>query len=124
MTTFLAVATLLLFSPVGALPVSTPAQLKAMQAGEEAYRARRFEEAFKHFHKLATQGLPRAQTVLGMMYAYGEGLAQSPEKALRWYRSAARQGYSPALYSLGIAHLEGTLSLTPNKREALVWLIR
>ncbi len=95
-----------------------------MQAGVIAYQERRFREALEQFHDLAEQGLPRAQTTLGMMYAYGEGVPQDADEALHWYRTAAAQDFGPAQFSLGILYLDGGLGLTRSKTRAVGWLKR
>ena len=102
----------------------SPEQIEAMRSAVVAYQNRKFDVALKHFHELAREGLPRAQTALGMMYAYGEGVPQDSDEALHWYRTAAEQGYPPAEYNLGIMHLEGTLTVTRSKAKAAVWLKR
>ena len=102
----------------------SPEQIEAMRSAVVAYQNRKFDVALKLFHELAREGLPRAQTALGMMYAYGEGVPQDADEALHWYRTAAEQGYPPAEYNLGIMHLEGTLTLTRSKAKAAAWLKR
>lgn len=39
--------------------------------------------------RLAEQGDARAQSVLGVLYAYGEGVPQDLAEAAKWYREAA-----------------------------------
>lgn len=44
------------------------------------------------WQKVAEQGYAYAQYNLGIMYQYGQGVEQSNEKAVEWYRKAADQG--------------------------------
>jgi len=41
------------------------------------------------------------------MFYHGEGVAQSNEEALKWYRLAAAQGNADALYMLGVCYQHG-----------------
>lgn len=49
----------------------------------------------------ATQGDPDAQNRLGAAYAHGRGVPKDDGEAVKWYRLAAAQGYTPAQISLG-----------------------
>ena len=53
-------------------------------------------EAFDLYQRAATQGYAFAQRNLANLYRYGVGVEKDYDKALRWYRSAARQGDSQA----------------------------
>jgi tetratricopeptide (TPR) repeat protein len=55
--------------------------------------------------RLADQGDAKAQTYLGFMYEYGQGVAQDYAQAVMWYRKAADQGYAPA--QTGLGEIEG-----------------
>ena len=55
----------------------------------------------------ATQGDALAQYNLGLMYANGQGVAQSYAKAFEWYSKAANQGLAPAQYNLGVMYANG-----------------
>ncbi|MDE7136203.1 MAG: sel1 repeat family protein, partial [Muribaculaceae bacterium] len=45
------------------------------------------------FRKAAEHGHAEAQYNLGVMYIYGDGVAQNDTEAARWLRKAAAQGY-------------------------------
>ncbi|MEO8593490.1 MAG: tetratricopeptide repeat protein [Candidatus Solibacter sp.] len=55
----------------------------------------------------AQKGDAEAQVVLGIMYATGEGVAQSDAEAVRWYRKAADGGNAQAQTNLGTMFCEG-----------------
>ena len=94
---------------------------EAFALASAAYRQGRFTDAIQAFRALAEQGIPRAQTVLGIMYAFGEGVPQDRGEAARWYRQAADHGYPPAQFNLGLLYLEGN-PLPRSKRLATEWL--
>jgi hypothetical protein len=56
----------------------------------------------------ALAGDPEAQHDLGLRYAGGRGVPKDPERAAKWYRAAAEQGYGPAQGSLALAYYWGT----------------
>lgn len=53
---------------------------------------------------LAERGLAIAQFNLGLFYDEGLGVRQNLPLAIKWYRKAAKQGYSSALLNLGICY--------------------
>ena len=57
--------------------------------------------------KAAEQGDARAQTMLGVMYDNGEGVAEDDREAVRWYRKAAEQGLAEAQTMLGLMYDKG-----------------
>ena len=75
------------------------------------------------FRKLADQGHPWAQCVLGEAYADTQGAPHNDAEAAAWYRKAAAQGYSRAQYFLGRACANG-LGTPQNDPEALDWFTR
>lgn len=50
---------------------------------------------------------PRAQYMLGILYARGWGLPQDDALAVEWFTRAAGQGYGPARYHLGWMYHKG-----------------
>ena len=71
----------------------------------------------------AEQGDARAQSRLGNMYRYGEGVPQDDAEAVRWYRLAAEQGYASAQTRLGVMHFEGR-GVMQDFAEAARWYRR
>ena len=51
--------------------------------------------------KAAEQGNAMAQTILGAIYRYGNGVPQDYLQAASWYRKAAEQGLAEAQFNLG-----------------------
>ena len=101
----------------------TSEQAKAInfETASIAYRNKNYAAAYRDFSNLADTGDARAQTILGIMYTYGEGVHVDDEQAFYWYQKAAQQEYPPAQFNLGIILLKG--SGTPEeKRQARYWL--
>ena len=55
-----------------------------------------YAEAAKCYRKSADLGNADAEYSLGYMYAFGLGVRQDNEEALRWYRLAAANGHAKA----------------------------
>jgi len=62
-----------------------------------AYYRGDYETAFRLIAPLAEQGLPEAQFNMGLMFEMGQGVPQSADEAVKWYRMAAEQGNAKAL---------------------------
>lgn len=77
-------------------------------------------EAAKWFRRSASQGYPRSEYNLGMIYSRGEGVPKSTSEAVRWYRMAADQGYVRAQRKLGDFYAEGA-GVPKNDMQAYMW---
>ena len=55
-----------------------------------------YSKALYWYQKAADQGLAKAQTNLGFLYANGQGVPKNYAQAAIWYRKAADQGYAKA----------------------------
>ena len=101
---------------------SVPAQSE-YDKGSAAYKRGEYATALSVFMPLAESGDAKAQSILGMMYSYGEGLPVDDRESARWYRQAAEQNYSVAQYNLGMAYLEGK-GVKANTDDAIEWLTK
>jgi hypothetical protein len=77
-------------------------------------------EAVKWFQLSAAQGNVEAQTNLGSIYYYGQGVAQDYAEALKWYRLAAAQGHTFAQHNLGEMYRKGE-GVAQDYAEAVKW---
>jgi TPR repeat protein len=93
------------------------------EAASQAYRNNDYPAAFEAFSELARNGDARSQTVLAIMYKYGESTAIDLEQAFHWYLEAALQGYPPAQYNVGIMLIEG-VGVPADPEAAKEWLSR
>lgn len=81
-----------------------------LEDGEAAYQTRDYETALRLVRPLAeNEGDPKAQILMGKMYARGYGVAQDKAEALRWYTLAADQGDPDAIMNLGDQYQSGAV---------------
>lgn len=71
--------------------------------------------------KAAENGLPEAQFSLGWQYESGTKVDRDPERAFRFYESAARQGYTLAMSRLIRVFSEGELGKPRDDERAKYW---
>ncbi len=60
--------------------------------GMAAYNRGDYVPAIKVFRAMAAEGNAKAQSVLGVMYRRGQGVARSPARAFVWFSRAAARG--------------------------------
>ena len=80
--------------------VPVQAQTQTFKQLVAAHERKDYDSAYSGFKKLAEQGNARAQFKLGGMYAKGQGVLKSVQKAMDWYHKAAVQGDFVAQYIL------------------------
>ncbi len=71
----------------------------------------------------AQAGDPVSQHLLASKYRLGLGIPKDPEKAAKWMRRAAEQGYVEAEQDLGGMYMQGS-AVQRNIEKALYWLRR
>jgi len=76
-------------------------------SADASHRKGDFAAALAALRPLAESGDARAQSLLGYMYARGEGVAKDYAEANRLFKLAADQGDSDGLFGLGLSHLAG-----------------
>lgn len=74
------------------------------------------EKSLDIYTKMATQGFPSAQYILGMKYWLGDGVENNVDTALEWLRSAAEQNHEDA-----IRELANIYSALHNEELAQLW---
>lgn len=85
-----------------------------------------FEEEVDKFRIIAEKGGQYSkfgQFNLGVRYYHGQGVEQSYEEALKWYRMAADQGLAEAEYVIGDMYFCGTGGVQDNE-TALEWFTK
>lgn len=88
--------------------------------GAAAHRQQDYKTAYKIWHTLAEKGQVDAQYNIARMLQDGDGTAQNPVEAMKWYRKAAEQGDRESQYYLGLMHLRGE-GVAANESEAHRW---
>ncbi|MFT7219387.1 MAG: hypothetical protein ACI8Z1_001001 [Candidatus Azotimanducaceae bacterium] len=113
---------LALVATVGAISGTNQAYADdGFESASTAYRNKNYQQAHAEFLALAQSGDARSQTVLAIMYKYGESVPIDLSAAYDWYMKAAIQGYPPALYNVGMMLVNGQ-GVASNAEEAKQWL--
>jgi TPR repeat protein len=87
---------------------------------KDALKAGDYDTAIREIRPLALEGDAEAQSILGTMYANGQGVPVNNEKAAEWTRKAAEKGFANAQYNLGIMYDTGT-GVRQSYTEAAKW---
>jgi TPR repeat protein len=77
------------------------------EAANAAYQKLDYKTALRRLYPLAERGDARAQSLLGIMHANGQGVPRSDSDAVRWLRLAADQGKAVAQFQLGSMFARG-----------------
>ena len=78
-------------------------------------------EECERIRKAAEDGDAKAQSILGGMYADGNGVPQDLAKAVQWMRKSADQGHAMAQYNLAAAYIAG-LGVSQDQVESAKWM--
>ena len=90
LTTQLFAAAAMLLVTVGALPAAA----QTFDATVEAYERGDYATALAGFQNYAAQGNAAAQSILGLMYANGEGVPEDDVTAYAWINIAAWHNFA------------------------------
>lgn len=110
-------AALALGVPLSAAPSWSVA---ALDDGLGAYTSGQYGAAHVQFLTLANHGSAIAETMLGIMYARGQGVSVDPATAATYWFRAANRGYAPAQLALARAIANGR-GVTRDYGAAWVW---
>ncbi len=88
--------------------------------GAVAHRMQDYKTAFRIWLALAEKGQVDAQYNVARMLQDGDGTAQNPAEAMKWFRKAADQGDHEARHYLGLMHLRGE-GVAASEAEAGKW---
>ena len=102
------------------LSISSTAHAEPFRDGVIAYQKKEYQQALNAWIPLAKSGHVLAQTLIGSMYAYGEGVERSDENAFKWLSRAAKSGSSQAQYNLAILYENG-YGTTKDNQQARKW---
>jgi uncharacterized protein len=110
-----------LFVFASLIPAVAFAAAEPTDEGAKAYQKGDFFNAEKLLRPLADQGNPKAEYYMGFLYAQGNGVSQSMDKAIDWWKKAAAQNYAPAELNLGMVYESGQGGIEKNPQEAANW---
>jgi S1-C subfamily serine protease len=75
--------------------------------GWHAFEAGEYSRALSLWLPLAEQGDMHAQSNLGFMSEYGQGMARDEQQAVHWYRRSAKNGLAVAQFNLALMYANG-----------------
>jgi TPR repeat protein len=78
------------------------------------------KESMDYLSKAAARNNPAAMFEIGMMYYFGEGVAENYPTAMGWFKKAAEKNHIDALEYIGSMYSLG-LGVDENYTEAVVW---
>lgn len=90
--------------------------------GYAAYKRKDFATAIAKWQIVADSGNAQAQSLLGLMHFFGQGVPQNYPEALRWLHLAAAQSEPKAQFKLGSIHANGQ-GVKRDKVRAAMWFI-
>jgi len=79
-----------------------------------------YKKAAELYIKVAEQGHPEAQLMIGVMHLQGQGVAADSNEALIWLEKSALQGNAAAQFGVGAIYFDG-LNVEQNYAEAFRW---
>ena len=88
--------------------------------GTAAYYRQDYDLALKTLAPLAEQSEPKAQHILGFMYANGYGVPKNIETAVRWQILSAEQGHVGAMATLADYYEKGE-GVPQDYKQAMKW---
>ncbi|MBF0407389.1 MAG: tetratricopeptide repeat protein [Candidatus Riflebacteria bacterium] len=104
-----------------ALLVFVPPISAGLNEAQNAYSSGNFQTALKELLPLANNGDTIARTILGLMYAKGQGVTKNMKKAEILWKESAEKGDAKAAYFLGVMYLKGT-GIPVDEKEGTKWL--
>jgi len=119
MRVWITAAALALATPLTAA-ASPSWSVTALNDGLTAYAASQYGAARAQFVALSNHGSAIAETMLGIMYARGQGVHSDPATAATYWFRAASRGYAPAQLALARALANGR-GVTRDYGAAWVW---
>ncbi len=93
-----------------------------MALATKAVAHKNYSAAASYLEELADSGMSEAQSLLGLLYAEGNGLERDYTASMRLFRRAAAQGDADGLYYLGYSHLHG-FGVEVDRVQALAYFI-
>jgi hypothetical protein len=88
--------------------------------GYADYQRKDYAGAVAKWRGVAESGSAEAQSLMGIMYAFGQGVPQDYPQAIKWLRLAAAQGEPKAMFKLGTMHAYGQ-GFTRDHQRAVMW---
>lgn len=111
------------FRPIGLTPKSSPNVRDGdpnFDEGLNAFNAKNYKLAMARLTPFAESGDVKAQSYLGSMYEYGDGVERDYRDALRWFLMAAEQGDAFSQAHAGYMYEQG-LGVARDEKIGAEW---
>lgn len=108
----------------GFLLQTVPGLAEPLTDAARAIDSGQYQQAIQILAPLAGNGNALAQYRLGVLHYHGQGTKEDEAKAIEWWKKAASQGSTDAMFQLGNAFLLGTEApklVSDPDREAAKW---
>jgi hypothetical protein len=102
--------------------IALTVQAGPWEDGYADYQRKDYAGAVAKWRGVAQSGNREAQSLLGIMYAFGQGVPQDYPQAIKWLRLAAAQGEPKAQFKLGSMYANGQGFVRDHQRAAM-WFI-
>jgi len=102
--------------------ITSMANAGPWEEGYEAYQRKDYVTAVQLWRIVANEGNREAQSLLGEMYAFGQGVPQDYARGIKWLLLAAEQNEPKAQYKLGMMNMYGQ-GFTRDFGRAAMWFI-
>lgn len=89
--------------------------------GMDSYSAKEYSTAYKWISKAAERGHIDGQTILGVMYVFGQGVEPDRDKAEFWLLKSAEAGNKDAQSILGLTFYSG-IHKEKDAANSIKWL--
>jgi len=109
--------------PIGLTPKPSPEVRDVdpnFDEGVRAYTAKNYKLAMARLTPFAESGDAKAQSYLGNMYEYGDGVQRDYREALRWFLMAAEQGDAHSQAHAGYLYEQG-LGVARDEKISAEW---
>lgn len=106
--------------PILCLSLAAGAEESSYNRAVDAYRAKKYEHAFRLWSEAAAQGSVDALNNLGFLRYNGYGVTKDQAAATDLWRIAAYAGHSEAKWHLGEAYEKGR-GVTADRARAYAW---
>lgn len=90
--------------------------------GYADYQRKDYAAAAAKWRGVAQSGNREAQSLLGIMYAFGQGVPQDYPQAIQWLRMAAAQGENKAQFKLASMYANGQ-GFKRDHQRAVMWFL-
>jgi len=104
------------------LILTSGAHAGAWEDGYADYQRKDYAAAVAKWRGIAQSGNREAQSLLGIMYAFGQGVPQDYPGAIKWLHMAAAQGEPKAMFKLGSMYANGQ-GFTRDHQRAAMWFV-